>query len=142
MTLTTAAVQDLGIDFERASVDANGFICDLIDDAVDDFAEDLIHDVDDVYPSSPAVTVTPMKVIPGIPINDAQLVLSSSEPAIHEEVEEDEDICMSARLLTARAAEDAISVVAPGSPSWSLEVNAPSQISEITSLKIQPRQLD
>jgi hypothetical protein len=83
-----------------------------------------------------------MKAGPSIPLSDAHLVLTAGEPAITEEVEEDEDICMSARLLTARAAEEAISVVAPGSPSWSLQVNAPSHVVDTPLACMKPRQLD
>jgi hypothetical protein len=104
---------------------ASGFVCDLIDDAVDDFADDLVHDVDDVYYCIPSSTTTPVKAIS---ISDAQLVLSAGEPAISEEVDEDEDICEAAVMLTARAAEEAITAIAPGSPSWSMHANAPSLI--------------
>lgn len=98
---------------------ASGFVCDLIDDAVDDFADDLVHDVDDVIPAKQV---------------HAQLVLNAGEPAITEEVEEDEEICFSARLLTEEAAEEALRVTVPSSPSLSLQMNASSQGSEAGSV--------
>jgi len=125
VSAATSRVQDAGFDLVHNC--AIGFVCDLIDDAVDDFTEDLVHDVDDVYPSTPSPTVTPMKL--KLPLHDAQLMLSAGESSILEDVDEDEDICDSARIFTARVAEEAISAL-PASPSWSLHVNAMSQNNE------------
>jgi len=107
---------------------ATGFICDLLDDAVDDFADDLIQDEEDVFVSAPASFVTPVKAISGFPIREAQLVLNAGEPAITEEVEEDEDICAAALIFTARSVEGAISAVVPNSPTWSRQA-APTELS-------------
>lgn len=123
---------------------ATGFVCDIMDDAIDDFADDLVHDMDSVYTNSPSASMSPMKAF-SLPVNDAMLVMSSSEPCI-EEVDEDEDICFAAALFTARSVEEAISTVAPGSPSWSLQVSAPSPVEntkkDTTASTLWPRQLD
>jgi len=111
---------------------ANSFVCDLIGDAVDDFTDDLIHNVDDEE------------------YLEDQLVLSAGEPAIfeelNEEIDEDEDICSAAEIFTARAAEEAISFVEFGSPSWSVQANASSPVRATTSLDVESqvvaRQLD
>jgi len=96
-----------------------GFVCNLLDDAVDDFAIDLLHDVDDVQ-------VTPMKAIP-------RLLLSACETSMTEEVEEDEDICAAASILTARAAEHALAVLGPISPSLSLQANVATPMTVATA---------
>jgi len=134
-TTATSRVQDAGIDLVHNC--AVGFVCDLIDDAVDELTDDLVHTVDDVHPSTPSPAVTPMKL--KLPLNDAQLVLSPSEPSILEEVDEDEGICAAAALFTARVAEEAIAAM-PASPSWSLHVNAMSQNN--ASLDSVAQQLD
>jgi len=111
---------------------ANSFVCDLIGDAVDDFTDDLIHNVDDEE------------------YFDDQLVLSAGEPAIfeelNEEIDEDEDICSAAEIFTARAAEEAISFVEFGSPSWSVQANAASpdraSASSDVATQVVARQLD
>jgi len=122
-----AAVAAAAAREEHAQHCASKFVYSLIDGAVEDFTDDVVHDVDDEVVEQSAAA------------GAALLVQSASEPPIDEcyedeaFFEEDDVTWAAATAITEEAAEDAVRAASPMSSSCSMNVNVSGSNVDVSS---------